>query len=133
MAGGASAALRILVVDNDLPVLDSMRTVLESDGHEVSGADGGQRGLDMFKAALSGAEPFAAVITDLSMPGIDGRQLAHAVKSISPTTLVILLTGWGAQSQDPAGVDCVLGKPPRLNELRAALATGRTAVGTAKG
>jgi len=124
--------LRILVVDNDLPVLSSMRAVLELDGHDVSGANGGQAGIDMFSAALS-ADPFDAVITDLSMPGVDGRQLAHAVKSISPTTLVILLTGWGAQAQDPAGVDCVLGKPLRLNELRAALTKGQTAVGTAKG
>lgn len=125
--------MRILVVDNELSVLNSMRTVLEFDGHAVSGASGGQAGIDMFIAALSGAEPFDAVITDLSMPGVDGRQLAHAVKSISPTTPVILLTGWGAQVQDPAGVDCVIGKPPRLQELRAALAKGQAAVGRARG
>ena len=125
---GSIGYLRILIVDNELPVLDSMKTVIELDGHDVSGANGGQVGIDMFIAALSGGEPFDAVITDLSMPGVDGRQLAHAVKSISPTTFVILLTGWGAQAQDPAGVDCVLGKPPRLNELRAALAKGRTVV-----
>ena len=130
---GSVGYLRILLVDNELPVLDSMKVVLELDGHRVSGANGGQAGIDMFIAALSGAEPFDAVITDLAMPGVDGRQLAHAVKSISPTTAVILLTGWGAQSQDPAGVDCVLGKPPRLNELRAALAKGTTAAGRAKG
>ena len=49
-----------------------------------------------------------------------------AIKSISPTTPVILLTGWGqrliAANDTPAHVDKVLSKPPRLQELRAALA-----------
>ena len=120
--------MRILVVDNELPVLDSMKTVLELEGHAVAAATSGQAGIDMFVAALAGPEPFDAVLTDLSMPGVDGRQVAHAVKSISPATPVILLTGWGAQSQDPSGVDHVLSKPPRLQELRAALAKSATAV-----
>ena len=125
--------MRILVIDNELPVLDSMKTVLELEGHAVAGATGGQAGIDMFVAAVSGPEPFDAVLTDLSMPGVDGRQVAHAVKSISPTTPVILLTGWGAQSQDPSGVDHVLSKPPRLQELRAVLPKGATTGRKAKG
>jgi CheY-like chemotaxis protein len=59
------------------------------------------------------------------MPSIDGRQVAAAVKAISPSTPVILLTGWGQRLVDdgevPAHVDRVLNKPPRLRELRAAL------------
>ena len=110
-----------------------MKTVLELEGHAVAAATGGQAGIDMFVAALSGPEPFDAVLTDLSMPGVDGRQVAHAVKSISPTTPVILLTGWGAQSQDPTGVDHVLSKPPRLQELRTALSKGATTGRKAKG
>ena len=125
--------MRILVIDNELPVLDSMKTVLELEGHTVAGATSGQAGIDMFVAALSGSEPFDAVLTDLSMPGVDGRQVAHAVKSISPATPVILLTGWGAQTQDPSGVDHVLSKPPRLQELRAVLSKGRASLGRAEG
>jgi CheY-like chemotaxis protein len=115
--------LRILVVDNDPLVLNSLRTVLEFEGHSVAGANGGQAGLDLFSAALSGAEPFSLVITDLSMPGMDGLQLASAVKERSPTTPVILVTGWGAKSgaSIPADIDYVLGKPARIQELRAAL------------
>jgi CheY-like chemotaxis protein len=113
--------LRILVVDNDPLVLNSMRTVLEFDGHAVAGANGGQAGLDLFSAALSGGEPFTLVITDLSMPGMDGIQLAKAVKDLSPTTPVIVVTGWGAKSLDNANIDYVLGKPLRIQELRAAL------------
>lgn len=124
--GGEATTLRILVVDNDPLVLSSIRTVLEFDGHPVAGANGGQAGLDMFSAALSAAEPFTVVITDLSMPGMDGPQLARAVKNLSPATAVILVTGWGAKAANDGAlrtyIDHVLGKPLRIQELRAALA-----------
>jgi len=60
------------------------------------------------------------------MPYVDGRKVASAVKSASPATPVILLTGWGqrlvAEGDVPSHVDRVLNKPPRLHELREALA-----------
>jgi CheY-like chemotaxis protein len=66
------------------------------------------------------------VITDLGMPHVDGREVARAVKEVSPATPVILLTGWGQQlvmeGEVPPYVDHVLNKPPRLRELREILA-----------
>jgi CheY-like chemotaxis protein len=60
------------------------------------------------------------------MPYVDGRKVASAVKAASPSTPVILLTGWGqrleAESDIPSQVDRMLSKPPKLNELREALA-----------
>jgi CheY-like chemotaxis protein len=60
------------------------------------------------------------------MPYVDGRKVAAAVKSSSQATPVILLTGWGrrliAENDVPPYVDRILSKPPRLIELRAALA-----------
>jgi CheY-like chemotaxis protein len=51
--------------------------------------------------------------------------VAESVKRIAPRTPVIMLTGWGnrmlAEQDTPAHVDRVLGKPPRLAELRNAL------------
>jgi CheY-like chemotaxis protein len=119
--GGEPSILRILVVDNDPLVLNSMRTVLEFDGHAVAGANGGQEGLDLFSAAFADAEPFMLVITDLTMPGMDGLQLARAVKTLSPATPVILVTGWGAKPVHGADIDYVLGKPLRIQELRTVL------------
>ena len=64
-------------------------------------------------------------MTDLGMPNVDDRAVAAAVKSLSPSIPVIMLTGWGARmradNELPQYVDRVLGKPPRLAELRAAL------------
>lgn len=117
--------LRILVVDDDPMVLKSLRDILEIDGHEVVSADGGQAGIDCFQAAYDRHEHFAVVITDLGMPHVDGRKVASAVRQCSPATPIIMLTGWGqrlaADSDYPEHVNCVLGKPPRLKELRRAL------------
>ena len=117
--------LRILVVDDDPMVLKSLRDILEIDGHDVVSADGGQAGIDCFQAAYERHEQFAVVITDLGMPHVDGRKVASAVRQCSPATPIIMLTGWGqrlaADSDYPEHVDCVLGKPPRLKELRRAL------------
>ncbi|MDI3296370.1 ATP-binding protein [Janthinobacterium tructae] len=117
--------LRILVVDDDPMVLKSLRDILEIDGHDVVSADGGQAGIDCFQAAYERHEHFAVVITDLGMPHVDGRKVASAVRQCSPATPIIMLTGWGqrlaADSDYPEHVDCVLGKPPRLKELRRAL------------
>ena len=118
--------LRILVVDDDPLVLNSLRDALEGDGHRVATADGGQAGIDAFLAARAQGDPFPVVITDLGMPYVDGRKVSNAVKTAAPGTSVLLLTGWGqrlvADGDIPPHVDRVLSKPPKLRELREALA-----------
>jgi signal transduction histidine kinase/ActR/RegA family two-component response regulator len=118
-------ALRVLVVDDDPFILDSMCDVLTLDGHDVVAAKGGQEAIEMFRSMAKTANAFATVITDLSMPYVDGTQVAKAVKDMSPATPIILLTGWGRRMSDdgemPVNVDCVLAKPPKLADLRAAL------------
>jgi PAS domain S-box-containing protein len=119
--------LRLLLVDDDPTLLKSLRDTLETDGHFIVAASGGEAGIAAFRAALGGADPFAAVITDLGMPYVDGRRVAAAVKEASPATPVIMLTGWGrrlvAEGDIPPHVDRVLAKPPRLREVREALAS----------
>ena len=118
--------MRILIVDDDPIIIESLRETLRGDAHRVTAAEGGQAGIGAFEAALAKGEAFELVITDLGMPHVDGRRVAAAIKAVSPDTPVILLTGWGqrlmADNQVPPHVDRVLNKPPRLKELRAALA-----------
>jgi CheY-like chemotaxis protein len=117
--------MRILIIDDDPLLLKSLRDTLEVDGHELTTANGGQSGIDAFVSAHAEGRPFPVVITDLGMPHVDGRKVASTVKASVPSTLVIMLTGWGrrlvAEGDVPAGVDLVLSKPPKLLELRAAL------------
>jgi PAS domain S-box-containing protein len=119
-------SLRILVVDDDPIILKSLHETLEAEGHLCAAANGGQLGIDTFLNARNRSEPFDMVITDLGMPYVDGRKVAQAIKEISPATPVVLLTGWGQRMVNegdiPARVDRVLGKPPKLRELRDVLA-----------
>jgi PAS domain S-box-containing protein len=118
--------LRILVIDDDPIILKALLDMFERDGHGVEVADGGQRGIDLFRAAHARDKPFAVVITDLGMPYVDGKAVAQAIKAISPATPVVMLTGWGhrilAENDMPANVDRVLAKPPKLAILRSTLA-----------
>jgi CheY-like chemotaxis protein len=106
-------------------VLKTLCETLESDGHDVVTANGGQAGIDAFGVARLQSKKFDVVITDLGMPRVDGRKVASFVKSASETTPVILLTGWGqrlvAEGDIPLHVDRVLAKPPKLRDLREAL------------
>jgi CheY-like chemotaxis protein len=121
----AVQGLRLLLIDDDPLILESLRNALEYEGHQVTCAQGGQDGIDMFSAARDRNTPFSAVITDLGMPHVDGRQVATAIKRIERTAKVIMLTGWGqlmsGGSDVPADVDRVLSKPPNMWELREAL------------
>ncbi|HKU89880.1 MAG TPA: ATP-binding protein [Steroidobacteraceae bacterium] len=118
---------RILIIDDDPLLLRSLRDALESDGHEVTAANGGQAGINAFVESHAEGRPFPVVITDLGMPNIDGRKVASTIKAAVPATLVLMLTGWGrrlvAEGDIPPGVDEVLSKPPKLIDLRNALAS----------
>ncbi len=118
------ARLRLLIIDDDPLIIKSLRDALESDGHEVVAAAGGQAGIDAFLQGQNTSNPFTLVITDLGMPYVDGRRVAKAIKLASPSTPVIMLTGWGermaAEGDIPHNVDIVLSKPPKLRDLRTA-------------
>ena len=122
---GPARRLRILIVDDDPVLLRSLAETLELDGHHITAVGGGQAGIDAFRTAHESRTPFEAVITDLGMPYVDGHKLADAVKAMSAATPVLLLTGWGkrllADSETQPHIDAVLGKPPKVPELRAAL------------
>ena len=118
---------RILIIDDDPLLLRSLRDALESDGHDVTAANGGQAGINTFVESHAEGRPFPVVITDLGMPNVDGRKVASTIKAAVPATLVLMLTGWGrrlvAEGDIPPGVDEVLSKPPKLIDLRNALAS----------
>ena len=117
--------LRILCVDDEPLLRQLMKEILESDGHNVSVADGGQAGIETFRTCRANNDHFDVVITDLGMPYVDGKQVACVLKKECPKTPVILLTGWGtmmkADGELPSQVDAVISKPPRISELRETL------------
>ena len=120
MATSTGMARRILVVDDETLVCDTIRRVLSFDHHEVKTATGSQD-------ALAAYEPgkFDLVITDYEMPGMKGDKLAAAIKALAPRQPIIMLTAHTEslhQAGDaPSSVDLVMGKPFRLQELRDAV------------
>lgn len=121
VSSGVTASLRILCIDDEPLLREMLKEILEFYQHQVAVADGGEDGLDLFQRAKDSGRPFDLVITDLGMPGLNGKQVAERIKADSPRTGVIMLTGWGTMMEERgeqiAQVDAVLSKPPRVNEL----------------
>ena len=117
---GPSGPLSVLVVDDEPIARDVLTEYLTGDGHTVQTAVNGRDGIEKFKMGQ-----FEVVITDRAMPEVGGDQLAAMVKEASPTTPVVLLTGFGdlmnAAGEKPEGVDLVVKKPIRLGTLREVL------------
>lgn len=116
---------RLLLIDDDNKVLNALRDGLCANGHRVEVANSGSSGIELFSKAMREGNPFDAVITDLGMPGMDGQQVAEAIKHLKPDCPVTLLTGWGNQldtfAAPMANIDAVLAKPPRISEIEALL------------
>ena len=112
---------RILLVDDDAAVRQTLAALLRASGQEVIEADSGA-------AALTWLETTAVdlVLTDLGMPQVNGWEVARAAKRRRPDLPVVLLTGWGDQTEaevpEDAGVDQVLTKPVPRSTLLAAIA-----------
>ena len=116
------------MVDDEPVVRDIESEFLTGDGHAVEAVATGDEAL-----AKARAGSIDLVVTDRAMPGLNGDQLAVALKQIAPRLPVILLTGFGvmmeAAGEKPPGVDFILSKPVSLTELRQAIA--RVAAGLA--
>ena len=114
--------LRILVVDDERLVRESVNMLLSFDGHHVDMANDGEAALGKLAS-----EKFDVVITDFEMPRMKGDQLAVAIKARWPELPVILLSAYGeifkAEGKQLPGVDLILSKPFLLETLRQSLVT----------
>jgi GAF domain-containing protein/CheY-like chemotaxis protein len=116
------APLRILVIDDEPAVRETISDLLREDGHQVEEVGHGRDGIARFRNG--GA--FDLVITDLGMPEVTGWDVIRAAKDQSPPLSIGLVTGW-ADDLDGRPGDCpqpdfVIGKPLGHAALRLALA-----------
>ena len=122
-AGGDGACLpslvrpgRILVIDDEAEIVEFVKDVLSAEGHEVATACNGHAGVASVKAGT-----FDLVFTDLGMPDMTGWEVAERVRQLSPSSAVVLVTGWGATLDEDEvkrrGVEAVLNKPFEIDEL----------------
>ena len=111
---------RLLLVDDEVSVREVYGEALQAAGHEVVTAIHGEEALSLF-----GSGTFDLVVTDLSMGGMSGLEVAKRVKRLKPSVPVILLTGWAVEQNEDrirdAGIDAVLIKPCRIEDLSSAV------------
>ncbi len=84
---------RVLVIDDQEPLLELAREFLGRAGYEVHTAQGGRAGLESFVAA---ANSFDAVVLDLAMPDVDGEQVGHAIHALRAELPLLLVSGYDA-------------------------------------
>ena len=120
----ATAAHRILVVDDELGPRESLRLIL-TPAYQVIMAKDGEEALEQFAAQAPDM-----IISDIRMPRMGGIELLKQVKQRSPSTPFILLTGFGtlesAQEAVRAGAFDYISKPYNVREIREVVARALT-------
>lgn len=121
--------MRVLLIEDDAPVRNLVRRMLERGHHEVTEADNGRSGLERLQTGT-----FELVITDIIMPGMDGIETLIALRRNFPTLRVIVMSGGGRTGSmdflgcaEQLGASAVLHKPFTLAGLTAAITTSGAA------
>src|SRR5947209_9141122 len=84
---------RILVIDDEAAIRDSLRMTLEYEGYEFIGAATGQEGL-----ALAERDAPDLVLLDVKMPGMDGLEVLDRLRSMNDALPVVVISGHGTIS-----------------------------------
>lgn len=107
---------RILVIDDEPDICETLDVVLSLAGYEVVTAKSGDDGI-----ARAEQQPFQLVITDLLMPGTSGVDTLAAMKRIDPRTAVIVVSGYASEEEAlrcrTEGAARILDKPFQLDDL----------------
>ncbi|MFB7255239.1 response regulator transcription factor [Streptomyces nojiriensis] len=93
--------MRILVVEDEAGLAESLRRGLSADGHRVDVAHDGHRGLDL---ALAGG-PYDVVLLDLMLPGPGGHAICTRMRAHGDTTPVLMLTARDGEYDEAEGLD----------------------------
>jgi two-component system response regulator MprA len=114
-------AMKVLVVDDERAVRESLRRALELEGYDVELAADGEEALERLSATISAD----AVILDVLMPGIDGLEVCRRLRAGANAVPVLMLTARAEVDSRVAGLDAgaddYLPKPFALAELLARL------------
>ena len=109
---------KVLLIDDEPDVLDTLQTILSDEGYEVAIAHGGQEALELVDKF-----PAEIVLSDYMMPGMCGVELLHKIKHRLPHVVPILITGRGdlkisIESINQGEIYRFLLKPWNNDELR---------------
>ncbi len=109
---------RILFVDDEKVAVDAIQPMLENLGYHVTVRTSSIEALEAFR---NGPEAFDLVITDMTMPNMTGRDLAHELMSIRSDIPIILCTGFSEQidknKANAMGISTFVMKPIVMHEM----------------
>ena len=115
--------MRILVVDDERAVRESLRRALELEGYDVELAAGGEEALDLLESAENGSPD--ALVLDILMPGVDGLEVCRRLRRSGSRLPILMLTARAEVENRveglDAGADDYVTKPFALEELLARL------------
>ena len=80
-------AMRVLVVENDVSLAESMKRLIERWGHQAEGGVGGKDALRMFKAS-----PYDLVLMEVCLPDMKGYEFIRELKGFSAETWIVTMT-----------------------------------------
>lgn len=113
---------QILVIEDDVAVLEMAREILGYSNYRVITAAGGAEGVSLYKQHQA---QISAVVTDLVMPGMDGKATLEAMKKINPRVRAICVSGFDVAESTKKQFNACLQKPYEpgrfLNTLREVL------------
>lgn len=117
-----AASLSIMVIDDEDFVRETLADMLDALGHKVLAVAGGREALEKLRG-----DHFDLVFTDLSMPEMDGWEVAREIRRGWPTLGIVMVTGYGQTARVPSGeldlVDSVIGKPFDFAQITATVAS----------
>jgi two-component system cell cycle sensor histidine kinase/response regulator CckA len=90
-SGPGRARAKVLVVEDQPEVRELAVSALRRAGHEVSEATDGDEALARFRERANGV---ALLLTDVVMPGMNGKELAHQLRELNPNLLVLFMSGY---------------------------------------
>ncbi len=107
---------RILIVDDEASIRETLHEILTFEGYEVDMAEDGAQALDMLRKT-----EYDVALCDIKMPKIDGLELLDRVKGIADDVSFIMISGHGtietALEATKRGAYDFIAKPPDLNKL----------------
>lgn len=80
--------MKVMVVDDDHTIVDAIKTLLKTEGHEPAGMYSGEECLNNLKGEVD------LILLDIKMPGMDGIETLRNIKRIKPDTYVVMLTAF---------------------------------------
>jgi PAS domain S-box-containing protein len=119
----AARALRILLVEDNALVRETVADVLRLDGHAVDVASDGEAGLGLLQATE--ARPYDLLVTDVNLPRLSGRELLQRIRGRGLARGVLVVSGLldprlGAELRE-LGADRVVSKPIGMEDLLSAV------------